>query len=175
MTKRDYHEMSRKEVRKEYLDKVDEVYLQEKGTRKGFFYEIDAMYHTILAAFKNLADDARHSSTDSKGNYHKFGTMERYERDKATERMQERTAKNRTHILRGTGKGLEKTAATVAILSFIGATFFISASITRNAVAELSNETVSWGEIILFIVTIIAGFFLLKRKNKTSKKKTRHK
>ena len=170
MTKKDYHSMSRKEVRKEYVEKVDDAYIHQ-GIFAGIGYELKSIGHTIGTYFANLADDAKHPSTDAKGNYHRFGTMGRYERDKATERIRERTEKNREHLLRGPKKGLEKTAATLALLSFVGATLFISGNITGNAIANLSTETNSVIGVVLFILVLLTGFFLLKRKNKVSKKK----
>jgi len=62
--------------------------------------------------------------------------------------------------------GLEKTVATVSVISLIGSLFFLSSNVTGNAIADLSAGTTSWVGGVLLVVGLVAGFFWIKSKKK---------
>jgi hypothetical protein len=163
MTKKEYHEMPRREVREEYLDKVKKVYSRE-GIFSGIKYEIDSIYHSLATAIKNFIEDTQNPPVDHSGKPHGFNTYERWKREHAEMKMEHRRQQNRKHILRGPKNGLEDTLTLVTLLSFIGATFFISSNITGNVLATNQLEIGSLFGIGLFLITILLGLFLLRKK-----------
>ena len=62
--------------------------------------------------------------------------------------------------------GLEKAAAMVSIISLVVAAFFFSATITGNAIGDLSNSSANILGTSLIIVGLAAGFFYFKRKKR---------
>jgi hypothetical protein len=161
MTKREYDKMSRKEVRDQYNDIVTEIYMK-RGPLAAAKYELDAIYHTALTAIKNFIDDGKNPAMDTHWNYHHPQSYAGLKRKKTVEKMQERRERNREHILRG----LEKTTATMVLLSFAGGMIFISPTMTGNTIANITPQTISLFGSALFLVAIVGSFAWVKlRKN----------
>jgi len=62
--------------------------------------------------------------------------------------------------------GLEKTFATVSVISLIGSLFFLSSNVTGNAIANLNVQNSSFLGAGLLIVGLVAGFFWVKSRKK---------
>lgn len=60
--------------------------------------------------------------------------------------------------------GLENAAATASIVGVLGGIFFLSANITGNAIANMTNSTSNFLGAGLLIIGLVSGFFWIKGK-----------
>jgi hypothetical protein len=60
--------------------------------------------------------------------------------------------------------GLEKTLASLTIITFFSSIFFLFPSLTGNIIGNLSSKTLSFIGIVLFLLSLIGGFILIKKK-----------
>ena len=58
----------------------------------------------------------------------------------------------------------------ISTLGILGGLFFLSPNLTGNAISNMTTQTASWIGAVLIVIGIIALYFLMKAKKRTSKK-----
>lgn len=162
------HGLSERKATREYMRTLKDVYKHE-GLASAALYEIKSTLYSLgkrLSTFVEdlsvLAKTSPRSKPFSFRQEREYGGM----MDQWIDERKELKAERHGYIIRGRKKkdNLENTAATTAIIAFLGSIFFMSPNVTGNAVANLSPASTNVTGVILFLLGIIGAFFCFRRR-----------